>query len=161
MQGKASINDYFHLLSLSVINKFHKKLFDPMISYEDFRAGRKNHVFIQILMILLFATGRIAEAETLYKQISEIGYKPDNSAIASMITLYGRFHQLKQAQEAFASISHSSNSVDAAYNSMIDVYCKSGEITAATQLFEEMISKGYTQDAVTISILVNTCTKNG
>ncbi|XP_042378129.1 pentatricopeptide repeat-containing protein At5g27270-like [Zingiber officinale] len=104
--------------------------------------------------------GRIVEAETLYKQISEIGYKPDNSAIASMITLYGRFHQLKQAQEVFASISHSSNSVDAVYNSMIDVYCKSGEITAAIQLYEEMISKGYTQDAVSISILVNTCTKN-
>ncbi|WOK94961.1 pentatricopeptide repeat-containing protein [Canna indica] len=104
--------------------------------------------------------GHMVEAETLYKQILKIGFRPEDSSVASMISLYGRFHQIKQAQELFALVSHSSRFVNAAHNSLIDAYCKCGEIDEAIKLHEEMIDQGYTYDAVTISILVNTLTKN-
>lgn len=111
-------------------------------------------------MSLLCATGSIVEAETLYKQIFEIGFRPGDSTIPPMISLYGRFHKLIQAQETFACISYTSSFMGAAYNSMIGTYCKCGEIDKAIQLYEEMVGRGYTQDAVTISILVNVLTKN-
>lgn len=91
----------------------------------------------------------------------ELGFRPLNSAAASMIALYGQCQQLKQAQEIFDSMAESSSIGGAIYNSMVDTFCKCGKIDEANQLYKKMGDQGYAPDAVTISILVYALTKHG
>lgn len=91
----------------------------------------------------------------------ELGFRPLDSAAASMITLYGQHQQLKQAQEIFDLMAQSSSTGGAIYNSMVDTFCKCGKINEANQLYKKMVDEGYTPDAVTISILVNALSRHG
>ena len=89
-----------------------------------------------------------------------MGFKPDDSAIATLIVQYGQVKQLDQAQELFESASAFFPEGANVYNAMVDAFCKCGKTEDAYHLFMEM-AKGSTRDAVTVSILVTHLTKHG
>lgn len=108
-----------------------------------------------------FSAGNIARAQFLYDQLIKLGFRPEDSAAASLITRYGQIQQLEQAQEVFKSASNSLAIGATLCNAMVDAFCKCGKVDEANQLHRESVSLGNMQDAVTISILVNALAKHG
>lgn len=90
-----------------------------------------------------------------------MGFKPDHSAIATLIVQYGQAKQLEQAQELFESASAFFPEGANVYNAMVDAFCKCGKTEDAYHLFMEMADQGSNRDAVTVSILVTHLTKHG
>ena len=80
-------------------------------------------------------TGDVAKAELLYHQSIELGVRPEDTAIASIISFCGRHQQVGQAVEVYASASNSCAAGKAVCISMIDAYCKCGKIDDATHLY--------------------------
>ncbi|OVA02833.1 Pentatricopeptide repeat [Macleaya cordata] len=105
--------------------------------------------------------GDSSKAESLYDQVIKLGYKPEDSAIASMINLYGRLQQLNRVQEVYASVADSPASAKRIYSSMIDAYAKCGKLEEVNWLYEEMVRKGHDLNAVMISMIVNALTTYG
>ncbi|CAL5036318.1 unnamed protein product [Urochloa decumbens] len=112
------------------------------------------------LISKLAREGSTAEAKFIYAQLTGMGIKPDESAIATLIVQYGQAKQLEQAQELFesASVLFPGGHV---YNAMVDAFCKCGKTEDAYNLFMEMADQGNNRDAVTVSILVTHLTKHG
>jgi pentatricopeptide repeat protein len=110
-----------------------------------------------------FAAGSTDEARFIYDQLTELGTKPDDSAVATLIVQYGQAKQLERAQELFDSASASASFPDGALvcNAMVDAFCKCGRAEDAYHLFMEMADQGSNRDAVTASILVTRLTKHG
>lgn len=107
------------------------------------------------------AAGDVAKAESLYCQSIELGVRPEDAAIASLISFYGRHQQLRQALEVYATVSNSCSGGKAVYVSMVDAYCKCGKIDDAANLYRQMVEQGHVPDAVITSILVNALSKHG
>ncbi|TKW19264.1 hypothetical protein SEVIR_4G009400v4 [Setaria viridis] len=113
------------------------------------------------LISKLAREGSTDEAKFIYDQLIEMGIKPNDSAVATLIVQYGQGEQLEQAQELFESASASFPEGAHIYNAMVDAFCKCGKTEDAYHLFMEMADQGNNRDAVTVSILVNHLTKNG
>ncbi|KAL5724696.1 hypothetical protein ACHQM5_007922 [Ranunculus cassubicifolius] len=94
--------------------------------------------------------GAASKAQSVHDQVLKLGYRPEDEAIASLISLY-----------VFASVLASLVSVKPVYWSMIDACLKCGNPDEALTLYLEMVQKHITTDAVTISILVNAMTSYG
>jgi pentatricopeptide repeat protein len=90
-----------------------------------------------------------------------LGFKPDHTAIATLVVQYGQGKQLEQAQELFESASALFLEGANVYNAMVDAFCKCGKTEDAYHLFMEMVDQGSNRDAVTVSILVTHLTKHG
>lgn len=105
--------------------------------------------------------GSTNKAKFIYDQLTELGIKPDESAIATLIVQYGQLKQLEQAQELFESASALFPEGGHVYNAMVDAFCKCGKTEDAYNLFVEMANHGKNRDAVTVSILVTHLTKHG
>lgn len=121
-------------------------------------------IFAELLphsKVCYLATGDVTKAESLYRQLHELGLRPDDAAIASIISFYGRQKQLRQALEVYASAVNSCAPGKAVYTSMIDAYCKCGKIDDATCLYREMVEQGHVPDAIIASVLVNALNKQG
>jgi pentatricopeptide repeat protein len=105
--------------------------------------------------------GNTDEAKFIYDQLTEMGIKPDGSAIATLIVQYGQAKQLEQAKELFESASTSFPGGAHVYDAMVDAFCKCGKAEDAYHLFMEMAVQGNNRDPVTVSILVTHLTKHG
>lgn len=102
------------------------------------------------------------QARFIHDKLIELGLKPDDSSVASLIIHYGQNMQLEQAWEVFDSVSGLSSLVGGiVLKAMIDALCKCLKIDEAYSLYNDLVNRGCTQDAVTISILVNALTKHG
>ncbi|TVU13060.1 hypothetical protein EJB05_46735, partial [Eragrostis curvula] len=112
------------------------------------------------LISKLAREGDTDHAKFLYEQLTALGTKPDDSALATLIVQYGQNQQLEQAQELFQSASASSLVGSHVYNAMVDSLCKCGKTDEAYNLFMEMADQGNNRDAVTVSILVSHLTKH-
>ncbi|CAN6166312.1 unnamed protein product [Urochloa humidicola] len=112
------------------------------------------------LISKLAREGSTDEAKFIYDQLTGMGIKPDESAIATLIVQYGLVKQLEQAQELFKSAS-SLFPGEHVYNAMVDAFCKCGKTEDAYNLFMELADQGTDRDAVTVSILVTHLTKHG
>jgi pentatricopeptide repeat protein len=121
------------------------------------------HTSSDCCLFMYPAAGNKDEGKFLYEQLTALGAKADDSALATLIVQYGQDQQLEQAQELFeATTTTASSSVgDHAYNAMVDALCKCGKTDKAYDLFTEMADQGKNRDAVTISILVTHLTKHG
>lgn len=108
-----------------------------------------------------FAVGSTDEARFIYDQLTELGTKPDDSAVATLIVQYGQAKQLERAQELFDSASASFPDGALVCNAMVDAFCKCGRAEDAYHLFMEMADQGSYRNAVTASILVTHLTKHG
>ncbi|XP_020240766.1 pentatricopeptide repeat-containing protein At5g27270 isoform X2 [Asparagus officinalis] len=113
------------------------------------------------LIIKSVREGDVAKAESLYHQSIELGFRPEDAAIGSIISFYGRNQQLRKALEIYESASNFCPAGKPVYISMIDAYCKCGKIDDATHLYKAMVGQGHVPDAVIISVLVNALSKNG
>jgi pentatricopeptide repeat protein len=107
------------------------------------------------------SAGSTDEAKFIYDQLIEMGIKPNDSAVATLIVQYGQREQLEQAQKLFKSASASFPEGAHIYNAMVDAFCKCGKTDDAYHLFMELADQGNNRDAVTVSILVNHLTKHG
>ncbi|KAK9283509.1 hypothetical protein L1049_011755 [Liquidambar formosana] len=105
--------------------------------------------------------GDISKAETLYDQLIKLGCRPEDAAIASIISLYGEQQKLKQAPKIFSAVADSPATGKPIYNSMIDAYAKCGKPEEAYYLYKEVTEKGHDLGAVTISKVVNSLTNYG
>ncbi|CAN6215399.1 unnamed protein product [Urochloa humidicola] len=112
------------------------------------------------LISKLAREGSTDEAKFIYEQLTGIGIKPDESAIATLIVQYGQAKQLEKAQELFES-ALSLSPGGHVYNAMVDAFCKCGKTEDAYDLFMELADQGNNRDAVTVSILVTHLTKHG
>ncbi|XP_025813876.1 pentatricopeptide repeat-containing protein At5g27270 isoform X2 [Panicum hallii] len=113
------------------------------------------------LLSKLAREGNTDEAKFIYDQLTEMGIKPDGSAIATLIVQYGQAKQLEQAKELFESASTSFPGGAHVYDAMVDAFCKCGKAEDAYHLFMEMAVQGNNRDPVTVSILVTHLTKHG
>jgi len=113
------------------------------------------------LISKLAREGSTDEAKFIYDQLTEMGIKPDDSAIATLIVQYGQAKQLEQAKELFESTLASFPGGAHVYNAMVDAFCKCGKTEDAYHLFMEMAVQGSNRDPVTVSILVTHLTKHG
>ncbi|KAK8969819.1 Pentatricopeptide repeat-containing protein [Platanthera guangdongensis] len=123
-----------------------------------------------MLITLYGETGALQRAEDLVKALRnqmlpylsvDLGFRPDDATIASVINLYGQYQQLNEALEIYALASRSGVIGKAVYTAMIDTYCKCHKINEADLLYIEMIEKGHGPAVVAVSILVNAFSKNG
>lgn len=108
-----------------------------------------------------FVAGNIEKAESLYGQLIELGSRPTDIAISSLIDLYGRRHQPRQLEDLLASLSDSPNKGKLVYCSMVDAFVNCGKLDEANTICKEMLRQGRSVDAVTLSVLVNALSKNG
>ncbi|KAF3792956.1 Pentatricopeptide repeat-containing protein [Nymphaea thermarum] len=125
------------------------------------RLNAANHAFLAIDRDPLWCAGEINKAEKLNFLVVELGERPGDTSIASLISFYGRQHQLRQAKKVFNSVTGSSAVERPVYSSMIDAYARCGNLEEANRFYEEMVAEGLGQDAVTISVMVNTFTNHG
>jgi pentatricopeptide repeat protein len=108
-----------------------------------------------------FYAGDTIKAETLTDQLTKLGCRLEATAIASLISLYAKQHNLKKAQEVFAAVGDSSSNEKLIYKSMIDAYSKCGKPEEAYSLYRQVAEEGHDLDAVAISIVVNALTNSG
>lgn len=102
------------------------------------------------------------QARFIHDKLIELGVKPDESSVASLIMHYGQNMQLEQAWEIFNLVSGLSSLVGGVVlKAMIDALCKCAQIDEAYSLYNDLVNRGCSRDAVTISILVNALTKHG
>nr|CAB3469239.1 unnamed protein product [Digitaria exilis] len=113
------------------------------------------------LISKLAREGSTNEAKFIYDQLTEMGIRPDESAIATLIVQYGQAKKLEHAQELFELASASFPEEGHVCNAMVDAFCKCGKAEDAYNLFMEMAGQGKNKDAVTVSILVTHLTKHG
>uniref|UniRef100_A0A804R1T0 PROP1-like PPR domain-containing protein n=2 Tax=Zea mays TaxID=4577 RepID=A0A804R1T0_MAIZE len=116
---------------------------------------------VSLLISRLAREGSTDEARFIYDQLTELGTKPDDSAVATLIVQYGQAKQLERAQELFDSASASFPDGALVCNAMVDAFCKCGRAEDAYHLFMEMADQGSYRNAVTASILVTHLTKHG
>ncbi|KAK1273246.1 Pentatricopeptide repeat-containing protein [Acorus gramineus] len=105
--------------------------------------------------------GDVSKARLLYDHMVEQGHTPEEVAFASLISLYGRTHQLGEAQRILGELSDSPKFGSQIYRSVIESYIKCDEVVEARNLHKEMVGQGHPQDAVTVSMLVNALTRHG
>ncbi|KAL5568239.1 hypothetical protein UlMin_024814 [Ulmus minor] len=101
------------------------------------------------------------KAKTLIGHLSKIGFRLDDAIVASLISLYGKQNNLKDAQEVFLAFADSPASQKLLYNSMLDAFVKCGKPEEAFSLYRRVTEDGNGPDAVTISIVVNALSISG
>lgn len=119
------------------------------------------HTVVHCCLFIYVSAGSTCEAKFLHEQLTELGVKPEDSAIATLIVQYGQEQNLHQAEELFESASTLFPVGGPVYNAMVDALCKCGKIEEAYHLFMKMAGQGHSRDVVTISILVTHLTKHG
>jgi pentatricopeptide repeat protein len=118
--------------------------------------------WINAIFGICFAAGNMNQARFIYDNLIELGLKPDDWSVASLIMHYGQNMQLELAWEIFDSVSELSSLVGGVVlKAMIDALCTCGNIDEAYSLYNDLVHLGCNRDAVTISILVNALTKSG
>ncbi|XP_065851887.1 pentatricopeptide repeat-containing protein At5g27270 isoform X2 [Euphorbia lathyris] len=105
--------------------------------------------------------GDICKAEAVTVQAAKLGYKLEDEIIASLISLYGKRQNLKQAREFFEAVADSPVPGKSVVNAMIDVYAKCGKSEDAYFLYKEVTGRGHNLNAVGISIIVKALTNSG
>nr|GMD23691.1 pentatricopeptide repeat-containing protein At5g27270 [Ipomoea batatas] len=121
-----------------------------------------NGLSIVSKVVKIFAKeGDISKAENLLELLMKLGYKPEDSASASMISLYGKQKKLRQAEKIFAAVADSARNKTLLYDSMIDVYNRCNKHEEAYLFYKEEIKKGHVMGPVAISMLVNALTNCG
>lgn len=111
--------------------------------------------------IIISHVGDISKAENLLELLMKLGYKPEDFASASVISLYGKQHKLRQAEKIFAAVADSTRNKTLLYDSMIDVYNRCNKQEEAYLFYKEEIKKGHVMGPVAISMLVNALTNCG
>ncbi|WCJ27798.1 Tetratricopeptide repeat (TPR)-like superfamily protein [Euphorbia peplus] len=105
--------------------------------------------------------GDVCKAEAVTVQATKLGYKLEDGIIASLISLYGKRQNLKQAREFFEAVADSNVPGKSVINAMIDVYAKCGRSEDAYLLYKEVTGRGHNLNAVGISIIVKALTNSG
>lgn len=85
----------------------------------------------------------------------------EDEIIASLISLYGKRQELKQAQETFAAVVDSPSCGKSIFNSMIDAYVNCGKSEEAYSFYKELTDQGHNLGAFGVSVIVNSLTKCG
>ncbi|KAG6571207.1 Pentatricopeptide repeat-containing protein, partial [Cucurbita argyrosperma subsp. sororia] len=117
-----------------------------------------DYMALHMILRLYLANGDVGDAlkaETLTKELLELGYRLDDATTASLISLYGKERKINQAAEIFAAVSDSCTS-ELIFGSMIDAYIKCDKAEEAFVVYNEVIEKGYDLGAVAVSRMVNT-----
>lgn len=105
--------------------------------------------------------GEISKAESLSRQVINLGCRLEELTVASLIGYYGKQRMLKQAEDIFTEFANSHTSSKLVYNSMIDTYAKCGKREEAYLLYKQVADEGHDLGAVGISIVVNALTNGG
>ncbi|CAN8255722.1 unnamed protein product [Cochlearia groenlandica] len=105
--------------------------------------------------------GDMSKAEILADLIIKLGISIEEKTIATLISVYGRQHKLKEAKRLYLAAGESKTLGKSVINSMIDAYIRCSWLDAAYELFMESTEKGCDPGPVTISILVNALTNRG
>lgn len=108
-----------------------------------------------------FGSGDAFKAKTLIIQLRKLGCRLDDVVVASLITLYGKQQNLKQAEEVFVTSADSPVTKKFLCKSMLDVYVKCGKAEEAYSLYKQVAETGHCLDAVALSIVVNSLSKRG
>ncbi|BBG98487.1 Tetratricopeptide repeat-like superfamily protein [Prunus dulcis] len=101
------------------------------------------------------------KAETHINQLAKLGCRVDDATVGSLISLYGKKHNLKKALEIFTAFADSPSAKKLLCNSMLDAYAKCGKPQEAYSLYKQLSEEGHDLDAVAISIVVNVLTNSG
>ncbi|KAH0978665.1 hypothetical protein GBA52_005842 [Prunus armeniaca] len=105
--------------------------------------------------------GDAFKAETHINQLAKLGCRVDDATVGSLISLYGKKHNLKKALEIFTAFADSPLAKKLLCNSMLDAYAKCGKPQEAYSLYKQLSEEGHDLDAVAISIVVNVLTNSG
>ncbi|XP_004309071.1 PREDICTED: pentatricopeptide repeat-containing protein At5g27270 [Fragaria vesca subsp. vesca] len=105
--------------------------------------------------------GDAYKAEIRIHQLLKLGCRVDNATISSLISVYGKKHKLKKAQEIYTAFADSPLAKKILCNSMLDAYAKCGKSEEAYSLYRQLTEEGHDLDAVAISIVVNALTHRG
>ncbi|KAJ7957282.1 Pentatricopeptide repeat-containing protein [Quillaja saponaria] len=105
--------------------------------------------------------GDTTKAESLTYQLSKLGCRMEEAAVASLIGYYGKQRMLKQAREIFAAFADSPTSSKLIYKSMIDVYAKCDRHEEAYLLYQQVTEEGCDPGPVAVSIVVNALINGG
>lgn len=108
-----------------------------------------------------FRAGDAFKAETHINQLAKLGCRVDDATVGSLISLYGKKHNLKKALEIFTAFADSPLAKKLLCNSMLDAYAKCGKPQEAYSLYKQLSEEGHDLDAVAISIVVNVLTNSG
>lgn len=103
--------------------------------------------------------GDMLTAEYLYQLMMKSNWRILNDARASMINLYGKHKNLKQALEVYAAAADSDENI--LNSSMLDAYVSSDRVEDAYLFYREQTAKGHTFGPVSISKLVNALLHGG
>lgn len=91
----------------------------------------------------------------------KLGFRAEDASIASLISLYGKQHKLKEAVEVFSAIEYPPTTGKLVYISMIDAYFKCGKAEEAYWLYEEVTKKGIELGVVALSKVVHALANYG
>ena len=106
-------------------------------------------------------SGDSFKAKTLIHQLRKRNCVLDNAIVGSLISLYGRQHKLKQAEEVFLMSADSPVNEKSLCKSMLDAYVKCGKADKAYTLYKKVTDTGHSLDDVAISIVVNSLSNSG
>ncbi|PON62426.1 Tetratricopeptide-like helical domain containing protein [Trema orientale] len=105
--------------------------------------------------------GDAFKARTLINQLSKLGCRLDDATVSSLISLYGKQHKLKQAEDVYLTFADSPATEKLLCKSMLDAYVKCGKPEEAFSLYKQVTKTGNCLDAVAISIVVNSLSNSG
>ncbi|KAL3524530.1 hypothetical protein ACH5RR_017364 [Cinchona calisaya] len=105
--------------------------------------------------------GDVSKAEYLFELLIKLGNKPEDAAIGSLISLYGKQQKLNQAEKVFATVVNPSEMHRSLHTSMIDAYSKCGKHEEAYLFYKKETEQGNNFGPVAISMLVNALTNGG